>query len=375
MARLTLLTHETLTELLDYDPATGVFVWKVSRSNRVKPGTRAGVFHAASGGRYISIGKEKFMAHRLAWFYATGAMPVNDIRPVDGNYDNCAIANLKEITRVELQHGRNKTKTNTSGFQGVSASKNGKWQSKITWNYAQISLGGNFDSAEEAGEAYQIALETLKTATSEDDVRQSVASFRREKRLRAAWNNLHRSQVNHAFGDFADFCAEFEDIPDARYALAPIDAAKPLGHGNVKWALPIGSTHHTRDGIVAYKKANREANRDHYRSKDFVKKYGIDFAEYQRMLVEQNGVCACCERPESRLTDAGDLRMLSVDHNHTTGAVRGLLCSNCNLVLGYACDDVTVLEKAISYLHKHGAPSNVVKFEPSVIGGTLGNGT
>src|SRR6516165_11065298 len=106
MAKLYKLTHSTLRRLLDYDPATGLFTWKVARSNRVKPGSQAGVLHHASGGRYISIGNEKFMAHRLAWFYVHGRWPNTDVRPRDRNYDNCAIANLIEVSRVELQHAR-----------------------------------------------------------------------------------------------------------------------------------------------------------------------------------------------------------------------------------------------------------------------------
>src|SRR5436305_13875987 len=100
MAKLYKLTHETLTQLLDYDPATGFFTWKVARSNRVKPTSRAGVLHHPSGGRYISIGSEKFMAHRLAWFYQHGRWPETDVRPIDGHYDHCWIANLKEVSRV-----------------------------------------------------------------------------------------------------------------------------------------------------------------------------------------------------------------------------------------------------------------------------------
>lgn len=373
MAKLIKLTHETLTELLDLDLATGVFVWKVARSNRVKVGSRAGVFHVPSGGRYISIGDEKFMAHRLAFFYVNKRWPNTDVRPNDGDYDNCAIDNLKEVSRVELQHGRPKIKTNTSGFQGVSAAKAGKFQSKITWNYQQISLGGNFDTAEEASEAYNLALETLKTATSADDIRLAVAAFRLEKRQRAVWNNLHRSNVNHAFGSYEDFCALIPEVPNLRYAIAPIDAALPIGPGNFKWALPIDATHSTREGRSAYNKANREANRDHHRGRDFKRNYGIDFAEYQRMLLEQKGVCAICDNPETKV-ESGTIRLLSVDHDHTTNAVRGLLCANCNLAIGYACDDVTVLQKAIAYLRKHNQ-SNVVKFEPSVVNGALGNGT
>ena len=100
-----------------------------------------------------------------------------------------------------------------------------------------------------------------------------------------------------------------------------------------------------------------ESARDHNRDKDFRKKYGIDFAEYQRMLIAQKGVCAICEQPETKLQN-GSIRMLSVDHNHKTGAVRGLLCANCNMAIGYACDDVSILQKAIGYLRRWSASAS-----------------
>ena len=140
------LTHALLTELLDYDPAAGVFAWRVARSNRVKPGTRAGVLHHASGGRYIGIGGEKFMAHRLAWFYVYKRWPNTDVRPIDGNYDHCAIENLKEVSRVELAHQRSKNNNNTRSYLGVSRTTKGKWQAFVTWNYRCISLGASFDA-------------------------------------------------------------------------------------------------------------------------------------------------------------------------------------------------------------------------------------
>ena len=75
MAKLIKLTHEMLVELLDYDPATGVFTWKVARSNRVKVGSRAGVFHKVWPG-YITfkLNTVVYYAHRLAWLYAHGEM-------------------------------------------------------------------------------------------------------------------------------------------------------------------------------------------------------------------------------------------------------------------------------------------------------------
>jgi hypothetical protein len=98
MSRMPKLTHERLTELLHGDPITGVFSWKVRTSNRVHVGDRVGVFHRTSGGRYISIDNEKFMAHRLMWFYVHKRWPNTDVRPIDGNYDHCWIENLQEIS-------------------------------------------------------------------------------------------------------------------------------------------------------------------------------------------------------------------------------------------------------------------------------------
>lgn len=67
------------------------------------------------------------------------------------------------------------------------------------------------------------------------------------------------------------------------------------------------------------------------------------------MLEGQNHVCAICSRPETR----GKTKYLSVDHCHTTGKVRGLLCAKCNTVLGYMNDNPDYLTKAMEYLKKH----------------------
>jgi hypothetical protein len=70
-------------------------------------------------------------------------------------------------------------------------------------------------------------------------------------------------------------------------------------------------------------------------------KYGLSLAEYDTMMNEQNGGCAICGANTNRL---------HVDHNHKTGKLRGLLCSNCNTSLGKFKDDVQILKKAITYI-------------------------
>lgn len=362
MSRVTKLTHERLLETLDYDPATGVFVWKVPRSNRVKIGSRAGVFHEPSGGRYISIDGEKFMAHRLAWFYVHGASPAHDIRPFDGNFDNCAIDNLREVTRVELQHRREKQSNNTSGFLGVSKTNKGKWQASLTWNYRQFNLGANFETAEDANEARQEAMRRFDGISyDEAEIARVMEDLRVWKGQRTAWRFLNRSSFPHAWASFEAFCSDVTDVPKMRYSMIPLDAARPIGPGNFDWTFPSDASRTSPEGIVAHNNARRGRQGDVIRDKDFRKKYGIDFARYQEMLLSQKGVCAICEKPETKVEN-GTIRLLSVDHDHATSDVRGLLCANCNMAIGYACDDVTILRKAIDYLGRHKKSADVIPF-------------
>ena len=73
-------------------------------------------------------------------------------------------------------------------------------------------------------------------------------------------------------------------------------------------------------------------------------KYGITLKEYTNLLEEQNQVCAICSEP-------CDLKpRLSVDHDHTTGKLRGLLCDSCNNGLGRFKDNPETLSNAIEYL-------------------------
>jgi hypothetical protein len=81
------------------------------------------------------------------------------------------------------------------------------------------------------------------------------------------------------------------------------------------------------------------------KDKKLQKAYGIGYAEYLKMLEAQNNSCAICGT-----TDTGNRKAFHVDHCHTTGKVRGLLCSNCNTGIGNLRDDVALLHRAIDYL-------------------------
>jgi len=85
------------------------------------------------------------------------------------------------------------------------------------------------------------------------------------------------------------------------------------------------------------------------RKNDELKKFGITSAFYNKLHNEQKGLCAVCGMPES-VVRFGAVVSLAVDHCHTTGKVRGLLCNSCNLGLGNLKDNIDIMASAISYL-------------------------
>lgn len=79
-------------------------------------------------------------------------------------------------------------------------------------------------------------------------------------------------------------------------------------------------------------------------------RFGLTPDQYISMLDAQGGVCAICEKPERSAKKGGRIKDLAVDHDHETGAVRGLLCANCNKGIGNLGDSVDILIAAAAYL-------------------------
>lgn len=73
--------------------------------------------------------------------------------------------------------------------------------------------------------------------------------------------------------------------------------------------------------------------------------YGIGVKEYNQMFIEQEGKCLICNTHQSEVK-----RGFAVDHCHTSGKVRGLLCHSCNTALGSFKDNPEILLSAIKYL-------------------------
>lgn len=96
----------------------------------------------------------------------------------------------------------------------------------------------------------------------------------------------------------------------------------------------------TPEGLERSRTAQRRVN--------MKKNYGITLEDYDAKLAEQDGLCAICGTSDPK----GKYNIFHVDHCHSTGAVRGLLCADCNLGLGRFKDSRDFLASAMAYLDR-----------------------
>lgn len=90
------------------------------------------------------------------------------------------------------------------------------------------------------------------------------------------------------------------------------------------------------------------------RRQNLKKFFGITPEQYDELFDEQDGVCAICKQPEVvKHHSTNEVQCLTVDHDHATGLVRGLLCTKCNKGIGLLRDNPVFLRNAASYLEKN----------------------
>lgn len=99
------------------------------------------------------------------------------------------------------------------------------------------------------------------------------------------------------------------------------------------------------DKLRDYRKKFRAKHPEKVRHNGYKLNYGISYDEVFAMWLDQEKHCKCCDEPIKF-----PARHTHVDHDHSTGKVRGLLCARCNALLGYAGDSIDLLRRAISYL-------------------------
>lgn len=160
-----MITQEALKSALTYDPETGIFRWAIDKGQRVKAGCVAG--HLASNGYVvIRINQQTYKAHRLAWLYMHGEWPEPFIDHINRDPSDNRLKNLRCASRSE--NNFNRAYPNKNGAKGISVRRtsSGRLRYIAQISYSNQRTGrceqkylGRFDSAEEASEFYQLAVE------------------------------------------------------------------------------------------------------------------------------------------------------------------------------------------------------------------------
>lgn len=147
-----MLTAERLRELLEYNPLTGVFCWRVSRGTK-RAGSAAGSLR--DGYWIIRCDRKNYGAHRLAWLWIHGEWPEGEIDHRDLVRSNNVLTNLREASH-SLNNANRRLRPQNAGMKGITCRKSGKWVAQIAVNGVKMGLG-TYLTAEEAHAAYRQA--------------------------------------------------------------------------------------------------------------------------------------------------------------------------------------------------------------------------
>ncbi len=175
--------------------------------------------------------------------------------------------------------------------------------------------------------------------------------------LRNRWKTIRSRYPNAVPARWQRFEKFLEDVgesPSPRHQLRRMDESRPYSKSNFCWIEPVLKT--SKDSYCPKERAL------YVRDWTLRRKFGITASKYSGLLAKQRKVCAICRHAEcfeNRKTKK--IQELSVDHDHRTGAVRGLLCVRCNRMLGYSRDDTKILGRAITYLNAHSARAKNIR--------------
>lgn len=118
---------------------------------------------------------------------------------------------------------------------------------------------------------------------------------------------------------------------------------------------------------VQYSRNRYSSKKVEITTERLAKAFNMTVEQYNQMFIDCNNLCEICNKPEKMIV-LGIPKRLCVDHNHTTGMVRGILCGTCNLQIGMIQEDIErikqgnsyfntdqIRQSAITYLKKHGS--------------------
>ena len=127
--------------------------------------------------------------------------------------------------------------------------------------------------------------------------------------------------------------------------------------------LPLDKFYHSKKNVSCYCKqcwkikvtSKNKPNKQKQKEYSLKYRFGITLEQHTDLYTKQSGCCAICGKQLTQFAESTDLSSVAcVDHNHTTGEVRGLLCNHCNTAIGLLQENPVILNNALSYLLERG---------------------
>jgi len=152
-----MISHQELLEVMDYDPITGIFIWKKCRKPQLN-GKPVG-YSCRKGYLLTEVANQKYFLHKLAWYYVTGSYPTGIIDHIDTDKTNNKINNLREATINQNVWNMSISRRNTSGVKGISYDpQRKKWRATLMVDRKEV-LHKRFDLLSDAEDAIREARE------------------------------------------------------------------------------------------------------------------------------------------------------------------------------------------------------------------------
>lgn len=179
--------------------------------------------------------------------------------------------------------------------------------------------------------------------------------LRRNKRIENGLN-VHMSTIEakELLKQHKKYCPKCKKVKDLDEFSTMKTKGKIASHCKV-CAREMLEVYYNTEAGKAVKKYDYIRNKLRQKNNKLKKDFGITYDEYTQILKEQEDKCAICGRTEEE-----NKKMLAVDHCHKTKKNRALLCSSCNICIGFIEKNNLDIDKIKEYINKHKINSHVV---------------